>query len=328
MRIFGMHDDSGCGYYRITVPLTELGRHGHEVKLALGKDVRAADAAQWPLITGQRLDKHDALPLWRRLRARSRLVYEIDDDVFSIDPVNWMAYGIYSRRDVQDAVAHAAQVADLVTVTTEPLAGVMREYNPNVAVLPNCIPGWVCDLPRGDRPLSVGWGGGASHAHDVAVVAWPVRRFLDRHPDWEMRLMGTDYRPTFRHDRVTFDPWVNITQDAPGFYQAVDWDIGLAPLAPGGVFNRSKSHIKALEYAARGIPVLASDCEPYRDFVIDGVTGFLIRYDHDWLKRLDELASDEAMRHEMGAAAREHARAFTIENHWQAWADAYEGILP
>lgn len=323
-----MHDNSGCGYYRITVPLGELARHGHDVHLVEGKDVRPEDAAKWPLVVGQRVDKHDALPAWRRLRATSRLVYEIDDDVFSVDPVNWMAYSVYSRRDVLDAVAHAAQVADLVTVTTEPLAEVMREHNPNVAVLPNCIPGWVCDLPRdADRPLAVGWGGGASHARDIQVVAQPVRRFLGRHPDWEMRVMGTDYRPTIRHDRARYVPWADIRDDDEAFYRTVDWDIGLAPLSPGGVFNRSKSHIKALEYAARGIPVLASDCEPYRDFVIDGVTGFLIRYDHDWLKRLDELASDEAMRAAMGAAARAHARKFTIENCWQAWERAYEGVL-
>jgi glycosyltransferase involved in cell wall biosynthesis len=322
-----MHDNSGCGYYRITLPLGELGRRGHEVKLVPGSDVTFAAAAPWQLITGQRIDKHDALPLWRRFSARSRLVYEIDDDVFSVERTNWQAYGTYSRADVQDAVAHSAECADLVTVTTEPLAEVMRAYNGNVVVLPNYIPAYACDLPREDRPLAVGWGGGASHAKDIAMVARDVREFLSRHPQWEMRLMGTDYRPTIKHERTTFTPWVDITKDAPGFYQAIDWDIGLAPLDPAGTFNRKKSHIKALEYAARGIPVLASDVEPYRDFVIDGVTGFLIRYDHDWLKRLEELATDDGLRESMGAAAREHARKHTIEGHWQEWAQAYEGVL-
>jgi hypothetical protein len=247
-----MHDATGCGFYRITLPLSELARRGHEVKLVLGKDVQVTDAATYPLIVGQRVDKHDALPSWRRLSARSRLVYEIDDDVFHIERVNWQAYGIYSRGDTRDAVAHAAETASLVTVTTEPLAEVLREYNTNVAVLPNCIPGYVCDLPREDRPLAVGWGGGASHAKDIALVARDVRRFLGRHPAWEMRVMGTDYRPTIRHDRATFTDWVDITKDAEGFYRAIDWDIGLAPLDPAGQFNRSKSHIKALNTRPAG----------------------------------------------------------------------------
>ena len=327
MRVFAMHDGGGCGYYRITLPLTEMARHGHDVKIMLGKDVRVSDAATWPLIIAERIDKYDALSPWRRLRATSKLIYEIDDDIFNVGPVNWQAYGTYSQRDTQDAVAHAAEVADLVTVTTEPLAEVMRAWNDNVAVLPNYLPGYVCDLPR-EPGLTVGWAGGASHALDIAIVAAPVRRFLDRNPDWSMRLMGTDYRPTIRHERVTFTPWVKITDETRAFYQRIDWDIGLAPLDPGGgVFNRSKSYIKALEYAARGIPVLATDAEPYRDFVVDGVTGFLIRYDHDWLKRLDELANDGKLRAEMGAAAREHARKFAIEDHWQEWADAYGKVL-
>jgi hypothetical protein len=227
---------------------------------------------------------------------------------------------------VQDAVQHSAEVANLVTVTTEPLAEVMRAYNDNVAVLPNYIPAYVLDLPR-TPGHAIGWAGGASHAEDVAVIAGTVRTFLDRNPEWQMRIMGTDYRPTIRHERTTFVPWVKITEDPTGFYQANDWDIGLAPLAPGGVFNRSKSYIKALEYAARGIPVLASDAEPYRGFVQDGVTGFLIRYDHDWVKRLDELANDDKLRAQMGAAAREHARAYAMEDHWQEWAQAYGKVL-
>ena len=327
MRIFAMHDGGGCGYYRITMPLGEVAKHGHDIKLVVGKDVAVSDARQWPLIVAERIDKHDALPLWRRLRATSKLVYEIDDDVFNVSQVNWQAYSTYSRRDTQDAVAHGAEVADLVTVTTQPLADVMSAYNGNVVILPNYIPGWVCDLPREDKPLAVGWAGGASHALDIAEVAAPVRRFLDRNPAWSMRLQGTDYRPTIRHERTSFTPWIPVTEDPEGFYKAADWDIGLAPLAPGGVFNRSKSYIKALEYAARGIPVLASDAEPYRDFVIDGVTGFLIRYDHEWLKRLDELANDDGMRERMGAAAREHARGFAIEDHWQEWAQAYGKVL-
>jgi glycosyltransferase involved in cell wall biosynthesis len=326
MRVFGMHDASGCGYYRITMPLAELGRHGHDVRLVLGSDVKASTAASWPLIVGQRVDKHEALPSWRRFRARSRLVYEIDDDVFNVEPVNWQAYGVYSRREVQDAVMHCAETADLVTVTTEPLAQVMRQFNGNVAVLPNHVPGWVCDhpRPRRDRPVA-GWQGGASHGADMGLIARPLRKFLDRFPGWDAHLLGTDYRPTVRHEHARFTEWVNIGEDPAAYYGAIDFDIGLAPLVPS-VFSDSKSAIKALEYAALGIPVIASDTPAYRGFVIHGVTGFLVRYDHEWLKYLSELAADEGLRESMGAKARDAAREFTIENGWQLWEDAYKGL--
>ena len=322
-----MHDASGCGYYRVTQPLGELAKHGHDVKLMLGSDVRAREAAEWPVIVGQRVDKHNALPDWRRFRARSRLVYEIDDDVFNIERVNWQAYGIYSRATTLDAVAHAAETANLVTVTTEPLAQVMREYNDQVVVLPNHVPGWVCDhqRQRAERPV-VGWGGGASHGADIGLVASPLRRFLDRFPGWDATLMGTDYRPTIKHDRVSFQPWINVGEQPEQFYKAIRYDIGLAPLVPS-VFSASKSAIKALEYAALGIPVIASDVEPYREFVLHGTTGFLVKRDHEWLKYLSELAADDGMREEMGAKAREHARAWAIDDGWKRWEQAYASLL-
>jgi glycosyltransferase involved in cell wall biosynthesis len=320
VKIFGFHDASGCGEYRVKIPLGELARHGHDVKLQLGGTGEAAQG--YDIVIGQRMDKHDALPVWRRLKATSRLVYEIDDDVFCVDKVNWMAHRVYSKPLPQDAVIHAAEVADLVTVTTEPLAEVMRRYNPNVAVLPNHLPAEALDIqrPRRDR-LVIGWAGGASHGADVAMVAAQVRRVLDR-TGAELHLVGTDYSETFKRP-ARFTRW---DPDLLAYYRNIDFDIGLAPLT-GTPFDRSKSNIKALELAALGIPVVASDVEPYRDFVVDGVTGYLVRKEHEWSKRLFELANDEAMRTEMGAKARETARSWTVDRGWRQWETAYEELL-
>ena len=322
MRIFAFHDESGCGEYRIKIPLGELAKNGHEVKMMAGGSGSLAEGYQ--VIVAQRTDKYDALPVWRRFKSRSRLVYEIDDDVFNTTLVNWMAHRVYSKPDVQDAVAHAAEVADLVTVTTEPLAGVMRRHNPNVVVIPNHVPSEVFDIER-RRPqrLTVGWSGGASHGADLAMVAPHLRRVVDR-CKVDLHLVGTDYSETIRRP-CRFTPW-NQTHTADGYYANIDFDIGIAPLT-GTEFDRSKSHIKALEYAALSIPVVATDLEPYRDFVVDGVTGFLVRHEHEWFKRLRELANDAAMREEMGAKAKQVARGFDIGEGWKLWASAYEGLL-
>jgi hypothetical protein len=332
VKVFAGHDGSGCAWYRVILPLQELGRHGHDVTLAgadqsAGPGVTVSQVTGQDIVVAQRWDSHAGMGGWRRMAAHSKLVYEVDDDVQAVEPVNWAAYTRYSRADAQDAVAHSAQVANLVTVTTEPLAEVMREHNPHVAVLPNFIPGWVCDLPREPRPRPrCGWMGGASHGRDIGVIAAPLRRFLNRFPGWDGHLGGVDYRPTVRHPRVTFSPWSHVVADPEAYYQSVDLDIGLAPLVLTK-FARSKSAIKALEYAARGIPVIATDSEPYRDFILHGVTGFLVKRDHEWLKYMSELASDTELRESMGAKAREHARAHTIEQGWKLWESAYGGLL-
>jgi glycosyltransferase involved in cell wall biosynthesis len=341
LRIFAAHDGgSGCCWYRITMPLQELAKHdGFEVTLADAGDrdghrspVTARHLEGHDVIIGQRLTKHDGLGIWRGARTPfTRLVYETDDDALTVNAENWQAYSLFQREDIRDAIIHGAQVSDLITVSTQHLAEVMAEQtgNDNVTVLPNHVPGWVLDIARPPRPRpAVGWQGGASHGADIGLVADPVRRFLKRFPGWDLELCGTDYRPTFRADadRMTYVDWVRVNDDPRGYYQTMNFDIGLAPLLSND-FNRSKSYIKALEYNALGIPVLASDVEPYRGYVKDGVNGFLIRRDHEWLKRLSELASDDGLREKMSTQSRECAREYTIERGYKLWADAYENLF-
>jgi glycosyltransferase involved in cell wall biosynthesis len=140
-----------------------------------------------------------------------------------------------------------------------------------------------------------------------------------------MHFVGKDYSPHLHHpDAIPLGAllWTSWTDDIWDYYRGIDFDIGLAPLADIP-FNYSKSHLKALEYAALGIPVIATDLPPYRDLVIDGVTGYLVSSPQEWDKRLTELINDQAAREEMGAAARKRAAEFTIQGNWQLWESAY-----
>ena len=324
-------------FYRVELPMRQLQLHGHDVTFrSMGdepghKPVTLKDLEGYDVILAQRFNTHRGLEPWRRSRVpSSRLVYETDDDSFTVGKENFQAYHVFTRPEVQDAIEHGAQVADLITVTTEHLAQVMREHtgNPNIAVLPNYIPQFALDLPRTPRARpAVGWQGGASHGVDVGLVVSPVRRFLKRFPGWDLRLGGTDYRPTFRAGkRATFSEWIPVYKDPAGYYAAADFDIGLAPLAMTE-FDRSKSNIKVLEYAARGIPAIATDCDIYRSFIRHGENGFLVKADHEWLKYLSVLASDDGLRQTMGEQARQDAAGWTIEEHWTEWEKAYEALF-
>lgn len=319
LSVFGFHDGHACGYYRVLMPFVQLDANGHKVAVNHGFHEACAD---YRIIVGQRVGKPEALPIWRRLAARHRLVYETDDDVFTIDPSNSMAYLTHSP-EIIDAVEFAASAAHMVTVSTEPLAEVMRRYNDNVVVLPNHIDAALLDIerPRRDR-VAVGWAGGDSHIRDFDLIAAQLRRFLERNPAVDFHNIGTSYLRPFKLPGRHTD-W---SADVFDFYRSIDFDIGLAPLADT-VFNRSKSHNKALEYGALGIPTIASDSEPYRDFVVDGVTGWLVRQPHEWGKRLYELANDADMRAEMGAAAKARAAEWTIQAGWTRWEAAYRSLM-
>lgn len=319
MKIKGLtRQDEGGGYYRVHLPLGELAKHGHETVCERAKSV--ADAAGFDIAVGQVIGGHNSW--WRCLRRDARLVYEIDDDPFALDPVN-PVYHTYMNPVSQDSVMHCIEVADLVTVSTPVLAERLNAVNPNVVVLQNRIDESVLKLqrPRRDK-LVIGWAGGSSHMNDIPEFAYGMRKIM-QHNDVDIHFVGVDFRFLVPKVPIRFTGWCSKTTD---YYKQIDFDIGLAPLKTTR-FAEAKSHIKALEYAALGIPVVATDCAPYRDFVIDGVTGFLVRQEHEWARRLRDLINDEAMRTEMGAKAHAHAAEWTIQKGWQEWETAYKSIL-
>ena len=128
-------------------------------------------------------------------------------------------------------------------------------------------------------------------------------------------------RPSTR--LLDFTPW---KLDPREYYKKIDFDIGLIPIADV-TFARSKSWVKALELAALGIPVIASDCEAYREFVVDGITGFLVTTQQEWREAMLLLVNDGELRGKMGGWARERAAEFTIEGNWHRWQSVYEPLL-
>lgn len=320
---FWSADSSGCAYYRCELPASQLAERGHEsmVNTIMPREwMNTAD-----VIVGQRVSRSDASAIWQRLanEGRAKLVYEIDDDLLDIDHWNTQAHSFFGQPEIRANAIRNMEVADLVTASTEPLAEVLSKYNKNIAVLPNFIPAGLLDAPKaeGRKGVVIGWSGGASHKLDLAEVQSEVQKFVRRHPETSLHVIG-DAAASAQltkgiNERTRFTPWI---ESVPGFHAAIDFDIALAPLRPSK-FNRSKSHIRPLEAAALGIPVIASDFGPYTEFVRHGETGLLVKRPHEWSRHLRQLL-DPSTRLEMGANARKLAEQHTIESNIELWEKA------
>lgn len=334
VKILAAYDGAGCGHVRLIQPLRELARHGHEVTFIHYEKATETlrNAKDYDVIIGQRFAGYDGMALWRRSRLPSnRLVYETDDDLFNLDKSNWAAYQQFNQPKIREAIKGYCELADLVTVTTRTLGELHVEHGARkVAILPNCIPEYVLELPRQqhDRPR-IGWIGGSSHGVDVLQAVPAVRRFMKHHGDWGLFLGGTDYRPTFDlsdWSRMIFAEWKQINDDERAYYEMIDFDIGIAPVRETP-FNKSKSAIKALEYNARGIPVVASDVQPYREYIKHGYNGFLVKDEQEWSHYLRLLADEPDLRNLMGANGRLTAQKWTVEENWKLWEQAYTDLF-
>ncbi len=323
------HQADGSAYYRFYQPFEKLAQYGrHRVVLPspeLASEGLAFEDEQLDeidMIVGQRWMYDAGVNTMTKWSKRTNLVYECDDDILNPDSVSGLAH-LYDPK-VKESIKTCLGLAAMVTVSTGPLAEEFSKYNDMVRVIPNCVDGDVLfmDRTKNDR-LTVGWSGGMSHLEDwVDKAADPVGRVLNDHADTvDMHFVGIDYSPLLRF-KARYTPW---TTHVWTFFKTIDFDIGLAPLADSQ-FNRCKSHIRALEYMALGIPVLASDVPAYRDLVVDGVTGYLVNTPDEWADRLTELIEDESMRDEMGAKGRDVASQHVIQRGWKNWQSAYEEL--
>ncbi|WP_030917266.1 glycosyltransferase family protein [Streptomyces sp. NRRL B-24720] len=325
--VFGWQaDESGCSYYRIQLPLGGLAALGHTVAHSLRMPPEVRDSVS-TVIVGQRVCKPNPSKLWQALAAQGRkLIYEIDDNLWNVDASSPAAHAFFADPEIRANLQRNIEVASAVTVTTEPLAGIVRQWNPNVHIVPNAVPDWMLNHQppqRNDGLLTIGWGGSATHNMDFAEVADPLRQFLKRNEGTEFHCIGNDYAQWMRipRERARFTPWVPGVDD---FLRAIDYHVGIAPLRPH-LFNQSKSALKALECGALGIPVVAAAVRPYEDYVQDGTTGYLVHRDHEWGQHLRALINDPAMRVEMGAAARDQAAEHTISRRAALWEKAILG---
>lgn len=297
------------------MPFDQLRAHGWQA----GYGLSFPEDHDPDIIVGQRLDQPPMAEFWRKLAGDYKLVYEVDDNPFALDPVNWLARPMFGNDEIRQAMRDCAAASHMVTVTTEPLAEVFREFNNNVVVLPNRIPALLLAHERKRHEvLTIGWLGGASHGRDLALIAQAWRDAVDEH-EARGHFVGMEYLNMLRPRRFDWTRWISDPADC---FAAVDFDIGLAPLSDHP-FNDCKSPIKVMEYAALGVPCVASDHPVYRPAVLDGVTGFLCATQAEWRDRIALLACDHQLREHMGIKARELAATWTIEEHWPAWARAY-----
>jgi hypothetical protein len=313
------------GYYRLILPGHALTQRGHKVAVDASMPKWVQDGG-CDVIVAQRTCNEGATGLWQKLAraGHSKLVFEIDDDLWHIEPSNTMAHRFYDEAH-RGRLIDNITVADLVTVTTEPLADLVSQWNPNVAILPNCVPQWMIDQPmpvQQTERVTLGWGGSPSHTRDFGEVAKPLKRVLQRFGDaTEFHCMGPDFtdRVTSLKGRTRHTDWFHGVED---YLRAVDFQIGVIPLRPS-VFNDAKSDLKLAELSALGIPAIVSHTGPYARAVDSGAPARTATDHKAWERELVDLIQSPSDRETLGKEAREWAATRVIDQHAHLWEEAY-----
>jgi glycosyltransferase involved in cell wall biosynthesis len=208
----------------------------------------------------------------------------------------------------------------VVTVTTSALAE--RYGHGRGVVLRNVVPDWYLDV-RPKHPLrAIGWTGVIdAHARDLHVTGGVVGDLLDEHDDWDFAVVGED---RFIGTALGLKREVLATGMLPLDEYALamaEITVGIVPLE-ANAFNAAKSALKMAQFAALGVPVVASP-SPDNCRLHELGVGELADSPDEWRRKLERLVESEEARAELAHRGRAVMAGQTYERHagrwWAAW---------
>jgi hypothetical protein len=352
--LFIPKDNKGCGFYRMMVPANEIKRQDLANVMVLDK-INEQSAGWANVIIVQRVTDPQFYEIVEKLQSMGKkVIYEIDDFLNSVSPFNpsfdfWSPMGQNMGRALK-----IMQKCDAVQVTTERLQKEYILWNPHVEPLGNYLDHSLWDQPawtavhwtdyykkKNDGTIRIGWAGAGSHYHDLQLIEKVMTDICAKYPNVHFVLMG--YHGTSKRGPNLFQkisdtacrhcnaegqlekvPGIDLLY-YPSKLKECAFDIGLAPLIETS-FNQGKSDLRIKEYAALGIPVVATRMKPYSESIKEGYTGFLASTAKEWYDSLEVLIKDKLLRERMGRNNYRWYRQNTIDKHIHEWIAFYNRI--
>ena len=256
------------------------------------------------------------------------VVIDMDDDLTCIHPANPAFHVLHptgpNALHSWKNTTLACEAASLVTVSTPALLDRYARDHRRGRVLYNYVPERMLQVPHNDSSI-IGWGGSVhSHPTDLQAMGPSIAQLLQTGHRFKIAgpIQGV-------HNALGVPLSTEI--DCVGPVDIDAWPlalgsigIGVAPLADTK-FNAAKSWLKMAEYAAVGVPCVASPRAEYARLHKLGV-GLLANKSNEWRSKLQTLAGSVSMRTDLAARGREVMETLTIEENawrwWTAWSDA------
>lgn len=269
------------------------------------------------------MSKVTSARLVRKLRERThaRLVLDFGDAL-------WLPRYAIERFDEV-----LAQV-DAVTTDNEITAAYVRRHNPNCTVIPDCpqiewfdrVRGEVAKPPQCERFL-LGWVGSRGTAYNLYVVWEALEELSQRYPYLHLRIVGTDKNDLPPFERISYSCMPSYRQ-ADMIREILQMHVGLFPLQEVEAC-RVRGVLKATTYMSGGAVAVCSPVGQCRELIEDGVNGMLAGSTREWVDKIEQLITNEDLRHRIVRNAlrlvRDH---FTVDRSYALLRRVLEERIP
>jgi glycosyltransferase involved in cell wall biosynthesis len=229
----------------------------------------------------------------------AKIIYDFDDAIWlaNTSEHNKIAAGLKWHQKVDSICKWAHKVS----CGNEYLCDHARQFNTNVVLNPTTI-----DTENHHNRIKnqhtptvvIGWTGTHSTV-DYLDDLVPVLRKLEQELDFEFRVIS-NRKPDFELESMVYVPWQKDTEIA----DLLKFNFGVMPLTDDK-WAKGKCGFKALQYMSLGMPAIVSPVGVNNRIVTDGKDGFLCSTPETWELAMRKLISDETLRVQMGAAARQ-----------------------
>ena len=328
MKVVGFPNPSGSAFWRLKDPFTYLQKVGVDARLS--QEGITEEIAKWAdvYVLQGTVDKDGIALLYQYQQEHGKKIVVEQDDRIEVEDTN-IHKKEHEVANASEVIKTTLGIADLVTTTTQYLAGKLSEYNSHVAVLPNFLDMKRWDLPKypnTSREIRIGWAGSLTHLEDLLMIEKPLKKILKEFPQARLIIVGepriADYFVGYKTEimmGVPFEAW-------PSKLHSLRLDIGIAPLRDSD-FNKCKSNIKWLEYSIARVPGVYSPTV-YKTRKFEPDHGFIATNEDEWYHSLKNLILHKSLREELGHNSHAYVHAwFDLEKHIGKWKEAYQSLF-
>lgn len=329
-------EPNGCAYYRLSLPSGELQKQGWDTVMGMprahperGIGVAYEDGALFGFdMNIYKLMMHETVPTYYKMMQEggSKIIVDVDDFHFGIDPENIAARQSDPNKNPENNrmfFEMGIRQADLVTTSTNFLANFYEQRCRKVRLVRNALDVDRYEMnPQPDLPV-FGWVGGTLwRSRDLELLKEWMPRFVE---DKGVRVHHSGHIPNdTKHfavrtglRRVSTCP-MSLVSNYPSLLS--HFHVGLVPLTMND-FNEAKSYLKGLEYAAAGIPFIASPTYEYRLLHSRGI-GRLAASADEWRDHAEELLDVDVRTSEAERQRAIVVKEFNVETRGDEWASA------
>jgi len=314
--------------YRSLVPMQALAHRGHSVHVEERDEIRDPSALlDYDAIHVMRICHPLMVRLARQLQRRGvAVVWDNDDQRVAVleEAARVPGQDGMAAQRFFASMRAMARTADAVTTPSEALALLhATDSRREVQILPNLLP------PTFRRPervmphegIHIGWLAMPNHAASFEALGMKetLEHLLARHAHLNITGVGLDLElRSRRYVHVQGIPYGQMAESLAHF------DFALAPLADIAI-NQARSDVKLKEYAAAGVPWLASPIGPYAG--LGEEEGGRLVADGDWFSAIETLMNEPDRCRVLSQRAMRWAAGETIETHVDVWERTFQDAI-